>query len=202
LPQFGPVLRIFSMSSSSMAPTYPERSSVFVNRAAYGYSRASFDWFALPISGRWLRFGAPQRGDVVVFRLPRDERTIYIKRLIGLPGDKVQLKAGRVYINGAVLARAALPARALTDALDRRATVAAWHESLPEGSAHEIIEAEGDEGFLDNTPLFEVPSGSYFFLGDNRDNSVDSRTEAAKGGAGFVPEELLIGKVIAAWGAG
>jgi signal peptidase I len=142
----------------------------------------------------------PKRGDVIVFRSPADRRTVFVKRLIGLPGDSVQVKEGRVFLNGAVLQREDMPRHVLKVAYDGPKEVVTWREILPEGGSHAIIETEGDKGFLDDTPVFRVPRQSYFVLGDNRDNSNDSRVAPANRGLGFISDDLLVGKVVGGWG--
>lgn len=138
-------------------------------------------------------FGAaPKRGDVVVFALPRDPSSELQKRIVGLPGDRIQMIEGRLYVNGEVAARREI-AKAVLERGDRPAVV--YEESLPGGGAHEIAEVQGDHGFYDKTELFTVPPGHYFVMGDNRDNSVGSRTPAASG-VGFAPYEDLIGRVV------
>ncbi len=184
------VLQPFNTPSRSMEPTLLSGDYFFVNKFAYGYSR-----FSLPLAPRIFAgriFAAePKRGDVAVFALPRDPQTTYVKRIIGLPGDRVQLIAGRLYINGEVA-----PRKALWDASEGGA-VPTYEETLPGGVVHLIEEEFGDAAVLDNTEVFEVPPGSYFVLGDNRDNSMDSRVSPEKKGIGYVPFENLIGR--AAW---
>ncbi|ARN81611.1 signal peptidase I [Methylocystis bryophila] len=180
----------FNAPSRSMEPTLLVGDYFFVNKFAYGYSRFSLPLAAPIISGR-LFAAEPKRGDVVVFALPRDPQTAYVKRIIGLPGDRVQLIAGRLYINGEIV-----PRRAVSGASEDGA-VPTYEETLPGGVVHSIAEEFGDAAFLDNTEVFEVPPGSYFVLGDNRDNSMDSRVSPEKKGIGYVPFENLIGRV--AW---
>jgi signal peptidase I len=193
VPSVGPIFRLFSVPSTSMAPAISLGQFVLASRAAYGYSRHSFDLFELPIKGRWPA-GAPTRGDVIVFRLPRDPDTFYIKRVIGLPGDRVQMIAGRLWLNGKAVARES--AGTMTDPSGDKGAVPVYFERLPNGTFYRIVETDGDHGMLDNTEVFDVPEGRYFVLGDNRDNSADSRIGADKSGVGYVPAELILGPVV------
>jgi signal peptidase I len=193
LPNAGPVFRVFSIPAASMAPGLPVGSHVLVSRASYGYARHSFDWIDLPIAGRWPD-ALPKRGDVVVFRLPKDRVTIHIKRVIGLPGDRVQMKNGRLVLNGTTAGRD--KAADVGDPGGGRGTVAAYTEHLAAGSVYTIIESALDTGPLDTTGVYTVPAEHLFLMGDNRDNSNDSRGE---NGIGFVPIELLIGRVVASF---
>jgi signal peptidase I len=198
VPNIGPVFRTFYIPATSMAPNVPKGSYIVVSRAAYGYSRYSFDHVVLPTSGRWLQT-EPHRGDVVVFRLPRDHNTIYVKRVLGLPGDRVQMVAGRLVINGTTVERqAAGLMRDPTTEGAKAKEVPTYIERLPEGVSYRIIEAAGDTGYYDNTPIQVVPADNLFVLGDNRDNSTDSRIPSV---VGFVPVELVIGRVIYVFGA-
>jgi signal peptidase I len=180
----------FNTPSRSMEPTLLQGDYFFVNKFAYGYSRFSLPLAPRVFSGRVFA-AEPKRGDVVVFALPRDPQTIYVKRIIGLPGDKVQLIGGRLHINGEVAPRKALSVATADGGIPT------YEETLPGGAVHLIAEEYGDAAFLDNTEVFEVPVGSYFVLGDNRDNSIDSRVSPEKKGIGYVPFENLIGR--AAW---
>jgi signal peptidase I len=147
----------------------------------------------LPIPGR-IFASQPKRGDVIVFKLPRDGETDYIKRLIGLPGDKIQMIHGRLIINGALVERTPLPPYATPGHFGHPVEVSRYEETLPGGVKHEIIELDGDGGYYDNTGVYEVPANCYFMMGDNRDNSTDSRVAAEQGGVGFVPFDNLIGR--------
>ncbi len=195
-----PVLRLLTVPASSMAPALPTGAFVLANRFSYGLSRHTYDWFQLPIAGRWPAL-APKRGDVVVFRLPRDPHTLFVKRIIGLPGDRVQLIKGRLVLNGATVDRQSAPDLPDPTGTSSRA-VASYTERLADGVSYRIIEAEGDKGYLDDTAELAVPPGHLFMLGDNRDNSVDSRMPADKMGVGFVPLDHLIGRVIYVFGGG
>lgn len=179
----------FNIPSSSMVPSLLVGDFLFVSKYSYGYGSKGTFWGWVPFSGR-LGGGEPKRGDVVVFKLPRDPSTDYIKRLIGLPGDTVQMRQGILYINGVPVERSRIEAPVNFDEdIEDLTKVAEYMEYLPQGSAHVIRKVNGTQS-LDNTDVFTVPSGHYFFLGDNRDNSQDSRTK----NVGFVPEENLVGR--------
>ncbi len=136
----------------------------------------------------------PKRGDVAVFKLPLDESTDYIKRVIGLPGDKIQVMHARLYINGQMVPREPTQKITTTDQFGNQVEVPTYKETLPGGVTHLIIQRDGDDGFYSNTPVYEVPQGSYFMMGDNRDNSTDSRVSPQQGGVGYVPFENFIGR--------
>ncbi|HEU0117964.1 MAG TPA: signal peptidase I [Alphaproteobacteria bacterium] len=178
----------FNIPSSSMVPTLLIGDYLFVSKFSYGYGNVGTFWGMAPFGGRVL--GAqPHRGDVVVFKVPRDNATDYIKRLIGLPGDTVQMRQGILYINGVPVDREKLAQPQNPDGLTLQPNTTDYLEHLPNGPTH-IIRKEGDDMPLDNTDVFVVPPHHYFFMGDNRDNSQDSRTTTV----GFVPETNLVGK--------
>jgi len=182
----------FIVPSGSMEPTLMVGDEIAAAKYAYGYSRFSVPFGLTPdFRGRILA-QPPERGDVVVFALPRDPSQVYVKRVIGLPGDRVQMKDGTLYLNGKAVPRR--PAGAVSISLDgRRVQGTTYVETLPNGRSHDIIKLAA--GPLDDTGEFVVPDHCYFMMGDNRDNSLDSRVSPAEGGVGFVPAENLIGRV-------
>jgi len=191
------VFRLFSIPSASMRVTLLEGDYVFVSKYAYGYSRYSFPFGLAPFDGRI--FGhEPTRGDVVVFKLPSDNRTDYIKRLIGLPGDHIQMIDGVLYINGEAVQRERIEDQIQYTASGEPYGVPAYRETLPNGVSYVTLDINPN-GFADNTQEFIVPEGHYFMMGDNRDNSSDSRfapnyQDPERGGVGYVPFENLIGR--------
>jgi signal peptidase I len=181
----------FTIPSASMEPTLFQGDYIIVSKFAYGYSRHSLPFSPPLFSGRVLA-RQPQRGDVVVFKLPRDTHVDYIKRLIGLPGDRIQLRGGVVYLNGKPIPREELrPATELTPFGFPR-QVERFRETMPNGKSY-ITYSYGSDGEVDNTGVYVVPAGHYFFMGDNRDDSQDSRFPEAVG-VGYVPFEDLVGK--------
>lgn len=179
----------FNIPSGSMKPTLLIGDYLFVEKQTYGYSRHSFPFGLAPIEGRVWE-AEPKRGDVIVFKLPSNTYIDYIKRVIGLPGDTIQMRAGRLYINGERVERQSLGVKKVWDEYRGDIVMHEYTETLPGDIIFNIYE-EGDNRPLDNTEMFVVPEGHYFVMGDNRDNSLDSR---APNGVGFVPLELIVGK--------
>jgi signal peptidase I len=178
----------FRIPSGSMYPTLRVGDYLFVSKYTYGYSRYSFPGGFPLFKGR-IWYSEPKRGDVVVFRFPKDVRTDFIKRIIGLPGDKIQVKKGRLYINGEQIARQKEDGYVIDEYVRMPEFYMQYEETLPEGLKHKIIEISDKERIVDNTEEFVVPADSFFVMGDNRDRSDDSRLSV-----GFVPKENLVGK--------
>jgi signal peptidase I len=180
----------FSIPSGSMIPTLLVGDYLFVSKFSYGFSRYSFPWGFIPFKGRI--FGAePKRGDVVVFKLPRDNSTDFIKRVIGLPGDEIEVRKGIVYING----HAAPEVRAgeYYDPESGGRAIPRYEETLPNGVKHYVLHTEHESRY-DNVGPYNVPPGHYFMMGDNRDNSIDSREQSPNYGVGYVPFDNLVGR--------
>src|SRR5262249_48252785 len=181
----------FIVPSGSMEPTLMIGDEIAAAKYAYGYGPYSAPFGVIPINGRLLD-SPPQRGDIVVFALPRDSNQTYVKRLIGLPGDRGPMKSEQLFLTGQEVERQ--PVGRLTVAVGGMQVPATKYvETLPNGRTHDIIKVAN--GPLDDTEEFTVPSGHYFMMGDNRDNSLDSRVDPADGGVGFVPAANLIGRV-------
>jgi len=177
----------FNIPSGSMIPTLLIGDYLFVSKFSYGYSRYSFPLGIGFFNGRILG-SAPERGDVAVFRHPPTNREDFIKRVVGMPGDRIQMISGRLHINGEAVARRRIEDHLSRDALGQVRRVPQYEETLPNGRTYVIREGFGDRGPADNTREFVVPPGNYFAMGDNRDDSNDSR------GWGFVPADNLIGR--------
>jgi signal peptidase I len=177
----------FNIPSGSMKPTLLVGDYLFVSKFAYGYSKHSLP-FSLPLFEGRVFERMPARGDVAVFKLPADNSTDYIKRIIGLPGDRIQVKDDILYVNGEPATRVRLE-----DFYDDDGTgsspVVRYRETLPGGPSYTVLDIM-THGQLDNTKVYTVPEGHVFAMGDNRDNSLDSRVE----NVGFIPIENLIGR--------
>jgi signal peptidase I len=200
----------FFIPTGSMKDTLLIGDFVFVNKMAYGYSKYSCPFAACPIPGRILG-SEPERGDIVVFRHPVLDSD-YVKRVIGLPGDRIQMKQGILYINGEAAPQE--PAGTFEEVFERQGSFGTTPkcangsvgegaicikdratETLPNGVSHDVLNVETYPGVPDTTDVFTVPEGHFFFMGDNRDNSTDSRFDQRVGGVGMVPFDRLLGRV-------
>jgi signal peptidase I len=189
----------FNIPSESMVPTLRVGDYLFVNKLSYGYSKYSFNFTVglfgnnlfkfgpVPIEGR-IFGGKAERGDVVVFKLPKDNETDYIKRVIGLPGDRIQMIDGVLHINGAAVKRREIEKFVNPEAGNTR-QARQYIETLPNGVSYRTLDIY--QSRADNTNVYIVPDSHYFMMGDNRDNSTDSRFLQD---VGYVPEENLVGK--------
>jgi signal peptidase I len=200
----------FFIPTGSMKDTLLIGDFVFVNKMAYGWSKYSCPFSMCPIPDRI--FGSePERGDIVVFRNPGTE-TDYVKRVIGLPGDKIQMQNGILYINGEAAPQ--VPAGTFEEVFERQGSFGTVPkcangpvgegaicekdratETLPNGVEHDVLNVEDYPGMPDNTGVYTVPEGHFFFMGDNRDNSTDSRFDPRAGGVGMVSFDRLLGRV-------
>jgi signal peptidase I len=179
----------FNIPSGSMIPTLLVGDYLFVSKYSYGYTHYSLPFSPDVFSGRLPSNWLPQRGDVVVFRLPKDDSIDYIKRVIGLPGDRIEVIHGVLNINGTPVKREVVRGDCPSDESVGE-PVRCYRETLPNGVNY-ITHGYSDDAFLENTEVFTVPAGNYFMMGDNRDNSTDSRVQSA---VGYVPFENLIGR--------
>ncbi|MER9077672.1 signal peptidase I [Mesorhizobium sp. M0895] len=177
----------FSIPSGSMRPTLLEGDYLFVTKWSYGFSRYSLPFGPNIFSGR-IWGSEPKRGDVVVFKFPPDPSVDYIKRVVGLPGDKIQVKDGQLFINDVAVPRVKVGQIDNHDIIEENGPVDVYRETLPNGVTYDTLDLT-QASIGDNTKEFKVPPGHYFMMGDNRDNSSDSRFTV-----GFVPEENLVGR--------
>ena len=181
----------FSIPSGSMRPTLLEGDYLFVTKWAYGYSKNSLPFSPPLFSGRI--FGSdPKRGDVVVFKFPPNPSLDYIKRVIGLPGDRIQMRDGQLFINGEPVKREKVGQIDNPDITEMNRPVDVYRETLPNGVSYDTLDLSPN-AITDNTQEYVVPAGHYFMMGDNRDNSTDSRFPPPSG-VGFVPAENLVGR--------
>jgi len=183
----------FYIPSGSMEPTLQIGDALLGSKFAYGYSRYSLPHALGPASDTRLFGKLPARGDVVIFRLPRDPGETYIKRVIGLPGDRIQMIRGRLAINGRAVLLEAAGTGKVEDSRGHWHAIGKFTETLPGGVKHTIFKA-GWDGPLDDTGVYVVPANCIFAMGDNRDNSLDSRVAPEDGGVGYVPAENLMAR--------
>jgi signal peptidase I len=193
----------FNIPSASMYPTLKIGDYLFVSKLSYGYSKYSFNFTfgafgttlikccPLDFPGRVVLAEDPQRGDVAVFKLPSDTDVDYIKRVIGLPGDRIQMKGGVLYINGEAVKKEAAGTfgNGNREAGNYTDQVPMFRETLPNGVSYFVLDAADSDA--DNTEEYMVPAGHYFMMGDNRDNSQDSRFQNV---VGYVPVENYVGR--------
>jgi len=188
----------FKIPSKSMMDNLLVGDYLLVSKMSYGYSHHSFPFSPNFFSGRI--FESPvQRGDVVVFRLPRDTDIYYIKRIVGLPGDTIQMRKSRLYLNGKMVAREFVGNFKIMNEYGQEESYPKYKETLPGGRSYMTLDIAwnpGGEG--DDTDIFLVPKGHYFAMGDNRDNSKDSRWKRSEG-VGYVPSENIVGRAEVIW---
>ncbi len=182
------IIQPFYIPSSSMEPSLLVGDRLFVTKYSYGYSRHSFP-FSPPIFKNRIFFNKPQRGDVIVFKTPVDNRTDYIKRLVGLPGDRVQFIDSNLYLNNSEILKSKISEKDLIYCGDKTINVFTFEEKLPNGKIYRTVYLKNFT--FKNSDVFNVPNNHYFFLGDNRDCSKDSRYLTS---VGYVHEDNLVGK--------
>jgi signal peptidase I len=193
----------FTIPSASMEPNLYEGDYIIVSKFSYGYSRHSAPFSPPLFEGRIMERKA-ERGDIVVFKLPSDGRTDYIKRVIGVPGDRIQMQTGRLFLNGQPIKSEKAGAFREDSGFGFERDIIRYRETLPGGRTY-LTDDFGPDHELDHTGVYVVPEGHYFMMGDNRDNSQDSRVPMEAGGVGYVPAENLVGKaqiILLSWHRG
>lgn len=185
------VFQPFNIPSGSMRPNLLVGDFLIVSKPTFGYSRASlvYPLTRLPIEGR-IFAGEPEQGDIIVFKNAKDGNKDYIKRVVGMPGDRIDMIAGRLHINGEAAPKEFVGMRdVICD--NRKAQAPTYRETLPSGVSYLVQECHGDNGMLDNKGPYQVPAGHYFMMGDNRDQSQDSRVTSQ---VGYVPLDNVVGR--------
>ena len=180
------LLEPFSIPSGSMYPNLKVGDYLFVSKSSYGFSRHSFP-FSIPVIPKRILYEQPKRGDIVVFKTPEDNKTDYIKRLIGLPGDKIRIENNEIFINDKKIAR-----EKLGNEKYKNLEVEKYKETLPNGKFYYVYEIVEELPYFDTDNFSEIviPKNEFFVIGDNRDNSQDSRF------IGNIPKENLVGKAL------
>jgi len=200
----GAIAEPFYVPSGSMEPTLLIGDALVASKFPYGYGAASLPiQITLPETGR-LFGDTPKRGDVVVFRWPGDRSQAWVKRVVGLPGDRIQMRQGQLFINDHAATLKPDGTGVAEDEFGNTEQASRFVETLPNGVSHAIFKMR-DNGRFDNTPEVTVPAGKLFVLGDNRDNSADSRVALRDGGVGLLPVDNLIGRadaVVGSWDLG
>lgn len=182
----------FHIPSGSMLPGLMKGDYIITTKYSLGYGKYAAAPLPFPVKNGRLFEREPERGDVIVFRPEGDDKN-FIKRLVGMPGDQMQVRKGQLFINGDRVSSEIVSEETFVNQYGNDAIAEAWRETFENGKSHIVFDAQKNSQ-LDNTSVFTVPSGHYFMMGDNRDNSFDSRVSVIKGGAGFVPTENLMGK--------
>jgi signal peptidase I len=200
----GALAEPFYVPSGSMEPTLQIGDALLATKFAYGYSTASLPIHINLPESRRVFSETPKRGDVVVFRWPGDRSQAWVKRVVGLPGDRIQMRQGQLFINDRAAEMRPDGIGKAEDDEGGAEPAYRYVETLPNGVSHEIFKLR-DNGRLDNTPEVTVPSNHLFVMGDNRDNSADSRVPVREGGVGMLPMDDLVGRadaVVASWDLG
>lgn len=183
------VFQPFNIPSGSMKPNLLVGDFLVVSKPTFGYSKASlvYPLTRMPIDGR-IFAGSPERGDIVVFKNKKDGNKDYIKRVIGMPGDQVQMLGGQLHINGSAVQKEFVE---VAEDVCGGGDAPTYKETLDNGVSYLVQECSGDEGALDTTAVYHVPAGHYFMMGDNRDQSQDSRVISA---VGYIPLDAVVGR--------